>query len=307
MKVGELLTWYGDLRGGVPAAHVVALCERLGLDRSRRIGELSTGNRRKVGIVQAVMHRPDLLILDEPTSGLDPLVQREVLAIVREQCQAGAGVLFSSHVLPEVEDIAARVTMLRKGRIVHESGVAQLRSLAKERIEFRLGALPGVPLDELLDGVPGAASWQLDDHVLTVDVDGPAGELLRRIAPLDVQRIRTSEQDLEQNLLRLLQRAFSRRGGRRRRGGRGAGVVTEKVPKSIGGALPRRPLVMLQMLRQRRRSTVWWSGGPSASRSPPWSSRRRTRRSGARARISRPTWSRCPRGSSRCWKPYRAR
>ncbi len=194
LTVDTLLGWYAALRGGVPADRIAALCERLGVDRGRRIGELSTGNRRKVGLVQAVMHEPDLLVLDEPTAGLDPLVQREAAALVRECRDRGAGVLFSSHVLPEVADVADRVVMLRAGRVVHETTVSDLRDLARERIELHLGAAP--PPD-LLDGVPGLVSWQADGTRLVVEVDGPVGALVRAVAPYDVQRIVSHEQDLE--------------------------------------------------------------------------------------------------------------
>ncbi len=194
LTVTELLEWYGDLRGGVPARRIGALCERLGVDTGRRVGELSTGNRRKVGLVQAVMHEPELLVLDEPTGGLDPLVQREAVALVRERAAAGAGVLFSSHVLPEVADVADRVAMLREGVVVHETTVAALRGLARERIELYL-AVP--PPDRLLDGVPGVVSWQADGVRLEVDVDGPVADLVRVVAPYDVQRVVTHEADLE--------------------------------------------------------------------------------------------------------------
>jgi ABC-2 type transport system ATP-binding protein len=194
MTVGSLLHWYAGLRGGVAADRITALCERVALDPHRRIGELSTGNRRKVGIVQAVMHQPALLVLDEPTSGLDPLVQREVLAMFRECRDRGAGILLSSHVLPEVEDVADRVAILRSGAIVHEASVAGLRDVARERLELQVRR--DVPAG-LLDHVPGVAAWSVEDHRVHVELDGPAGDLLKRVAPLDVVRIRTHEQDLE--------------------------------------------------------------------------------------------------------------
>jgi ABC-2 type transport system ATP-binding protein len=194
MTVGALLRWYGRLRGGVPGAEVTALCDRVGLDVTRRIRDLSSGNRRKVGIVQAVMHRPDVLLLDEPTSGLDPLVQREVHALFREQRDRGAGVLLSSHVLPEVEDVADRVVMLRSGSVVHESTVAGLRDVAHDRLELQLGAAPP---PGFLDDVAGVASWSVEDHRVLVELDGPVAALIRHIAPYDVQRVRTHQQDLE--------------------------------------------------------------------------------------------------------------
>jgi ABC-2 type transport system ATP-binding protein len=194
LTVARFLRWYGDLRGGVPQERVGELCERLGVEPYRRISELSTGNRRKVGFVQAVMHNPDLLVLDEPTGGLDPLVQREALALVRERAAAGAGVLFSSHVLPEVADVADRVAMLREGVVVHETAVSALRDIARERIELHVGE----PLPAgLLDGVPGVVTWRAEGTRVLVDVDGPVGALVRTLAPYDVQRIVTHEQDLE--------------------------------------------------------------------------------------------------------------
>jgi ABC-2 type transport system ATP-binding protein len=105
----DLIGFYGRLRGGVDAGWVTELLGRFDLDPTRRVGELSTGNRRKIGIVQAVIHRPDLLILDEPSSGLDPLLQYEFQRLVRELAGAGTTVFLSSHVLPEVEALAGRV------------------------------------------------------------------------------------------------------------------------------------------------------------------------------------------------------
>ncbi len=194
LTVDALLSWYGALRGGVDRDWVDGLCERLEVERDRRIGDLSTGNRRKVGLVQAVMHRPELLVLDEPTSGLDPLVQREAAAIVREVRDSGAGVLFSSHVLPEVAEIADRVVMLRRGLVVHETTVAALTEVARERLELHLGAVPPA---RLLDGVAGVASWSVDGRRLVVDVDGSVAEVVRAVAPYDVQRIVTHQRDLE--------------------------------------------------------------------------------------------------------------
>jgi ABC-2 type transport system ATP-binding protein len=205
MTVKALLRWYADLRGGVASTRIGELCERLTLDTTRKVGELSTGNRRKVGIVQAVMHWPRLLVLDEPTNGLDPLVQREVLGLFRECRDRGAGVLLSSHVLPEVEDVADRVAILRQGRIVHESTVAALRDVARSRLEVQTAA-PVPP--GLLDGVPGVSAWQVEDHRVLVELNGPVGPLLERVVPLDVQRIRTHEQDLEDVFF-----AFYRDGG----------------------------------------------------------------------------------------------
>ncbi|RIQ11217.1 ABC transporter ATP-binding protein [Jiangella rhizosphaerae] len=194
LRAGELLRWYGDLRGGIDPARVAGLCERLGLDPGRRIGQLSSGNRQKVAIVQAFMHDPDVLVLDEPTSGLDPLLQRSVLELVRERRDAGAAVLFSSHLLPEVEDVADRVGILRTGRLVREDTIVNLREIARHRLELRFATdlPPG-----LLDGVDGVASVEVDGRTAQLVVDGSVAELVRRVAGYGVERIVSHDDDLE--------------------------------------------------------------------------------------------------------------
>jgi ABC-2 type transport system ATP-binding protein len=194
LKVRDLLTWYGDLRGGVPWAKAEALCEPLALDPTRKIGELSTGNRRKVAVVQALMHDPDVLVLDEATGGLDPLLQRSVLGMVRERRDAGTAVLWSSHLLPEVENLADRVGILRRGELVREDTMTNLRAEARQRLELRFAddIPPG-----LLDRVPGLSDVALDGHTAHVVVDGSVAALLKHIADHDVERIVSHDDDLE--------------------------------------------------------------------------------------------------------------
>jgi ABC-2 type transport system ATP-binding protein len=98
-------------------SHAHDLAERLDLALDRPIAALSKGNKQKIGLVQALMHSPPLLILDEPTSGLDPLVQNEVHDILKEASGAGATIFLSSHVLSEIEHIAQRVGFIRRGRL----------------------------------------------------------------------------------------------------------------------------------------------------------------------------------------------
>jgi ABC-2 type transport system ATP-binding protein len=190
----DLLDFYGRLRGGVDAGWVTELLGRFDLDPTRRVGELSTGNRRKIGIVQAVIHRPELLVLDEPSSGLDPLLQYEFQRLVRELAGAGTTVFLSSHVLPEVEALAGRVAILRQGELVTVAGVGELRQQARQRIELRL-ARPADPAR--FAGVPGVVEAQADDTRIRLLVEGPVGPALQAAAGLEVQRIVTHETDLE--------------------------------------------------------------------------------------------------------------
>jgi ABC-2 type transport system ATP-binding protein len=131
MTGAELFSWFGQMRGGKCQARAAGLTERLDLDPHIRFGALSKGNRQKVGLVQAFMHDPDVLILDEPTTGLDPLVQREFLRLTQDAVEDGAAVLFSSHVLPEVERIADKVAIINSGRLVAFATVDEL--LAQSR------------------------------------------------------------------------------------------------------------------------------------------------------------------------------
>ncbi|MFP4115147.1 MAG: ABC transporter ATP-binding protein [Spirochaetales bacterium] len=126
----------------VDRGYLRALCDRLGLDPTRKISEYSRGNRQKVGIVSAFMSRPDLLILDEPTTGLDPLVQRTVLDLVREAKSEGRTVFFSSHILQEVQSVCDRVGIIRAGELVETEGVEALTGRRFTRLRVTLRTEP---------------------------------------------------------------------------------------------------------------------------------------------------------------------
>jgi ABC-2 type transport system ATP-binding protein len=137
VDAGTLLAHLARLRNGRGADRIGPLAERFGLDLTRPVRALSKGNRQKVGVVQAFMHDPELLVLDEPTSGLDPLLQREFLDLVTEATSRGATVFMSSHVLSEVEEIAGRVAIIREGQIVDVDDMQTLRRRAGQSIELR--------------------------------------------------------------------------------------------------------------------------------------------------------------------------
>src|SRR5262245_45566489 len=164
LRLDDNLTAAGALRffnrlrrGRADWVFVRQLSARLGLDLDTPIKNLSKGNKQKVGVVQALMHRPELLLLDEPTSGLDPLVQQEALRLVADARAGGATVFFSSHALSEVQETAARVAIIRQGAVVEEADTAALinRALRRVRIRFRqpveAGSLASVPGVRLLE------------------------------------------------------------------------------------------------------------------------------------------------------------
>jgi len=166
------LRFFNRLRGGrADPAFVRQLARRLDLDLGTPIKNLSKGNKQKVGVVQALMHRPELLLLDEPTSGLDPLGQQEVQRLVAEARGAGATIFFSSHILPDVEGVADHVGILRDGRLVVSE---DLDTLKQRHAHVRLG-YTGLPSDDALAGlrrVPGVVRVERDGRSVRARVDG---------------------------------------------------------------------------------------------------------------------------------------
>jgi ABC-2 type transport system ATP-binding protein len=134
----EFLRAFGELRGGGSRtwSRMTELAGRLGLDLSRRIHDLSHGNKQKIGLAQAFMHDPDLLILDEPTQGLDPLVQQTFYSMVDEERRRGAAIFLSSHVMPEVERLCDRVGIIREGHLATVADIGELKAKALRRLEF---------------------------------------------------------------------------------------------------------------------------------------------------------------------------
>ena len=192
----EAVAFYGGLRGGVARADVDVLCERFDLDPRRRIGQLSTGNRRKVGIVLAFMHRPELLVLDEPTTGLDPLLQHQFHDLVLERVAAGATAFLSSHVLPEVEALADRVAIIRRGRLATVATVEELRRQARHRIELHIAG----PFDAAaFEAVPEVVSVDVvHGDTVHVVVEGSVANVVRVAARFEVARLVTHEADLDE-------------------------------------------------------------------------------------------------------------
>jgi len=192
----QYLGFLANLRGDVDPAEIQLLAKRFDLDLDRRIGTLSHGNRQKVGIVQACMHRPQLLVLDEPTSGLDPLMQREFLDLIREFRDAGRTVFLSSHVLTEVEAVADVIGIIRKGRLVLVSDVADLKSRTRRRVDltFASGTPPPV---SMLSAVPGVRDVEVVGATVQLTVEGSMADLLRAAAPIGIERVVSNEVDLE--------------------------------------------------------------------------------------------------------------
>ena len=196
LTAGQYLGYLSNLRGNVEPGRAELLAKRFELDLDRRIATLSHGNRQKVGIIQAWMHDPELLVLDEPTSGLDPLMQHEFLALIRECRDAGRTVFLSSHMLTEVEAVADLVGILRHGQLVMTSGVAELKGRTRRRVDltFTPGSPP--PIEELAK-VTSIRDLQVEGDTVQVVVEGSMAELLQVAAPFGIDRVVSNEVDLE--------------------------------------------------------------------------------------------------------------
>ncbi|MGZ4155152.1 MAG: ATP-binding cassette domain-containing protein [Actinomycetota bacterium] len=198
MTGAEYLAHFASLRGGVDESFVAELVERLELDTTVRIRSLSHGNRQKVGLVQAFMHRPELLVLDEPTQGLDPLVQQEFYGLVEEARARGATVFMSSHVMPEVERVCDRVAIIREGRLVTVDDVGDLKAKAVRRIELHFDR-PVAP--DAFTSLASVTSVEARGDSLLLTIRGPVDEVVKEAARHTVVNVATHEPSLEEIFL----------------------------------------------------------------------------------------------------------
>ena len=194
----ENLAYLANLRGGVDQAYVASLAERLEVDLSRRISDLSTGNRQKVGLIQAFMSQSELLILDEPSNGLDPLMQQELQRMISEVREDGRTVFLSSHSLSEVERVADRVGILRQGHLVVVERVDALKRKAIRRIDLEFDD-PVSP--EAFERVDGVRSAEARGNTVIVSFEGSVNALLRVALEHEVVNLNSREADLEQIFL----------------------------------------------------------------------------------------------------------
>jgi ABC-2 type transport system ATP-binding protein len=196
LTVEGALKYLASLRGNkLDWGYVRKLAQRLDLDLKPQFKNLSKGNKQKVGVVQALMHRPELLLLDEPTSGLDPLMQHEVMKIVREAHEDGATVFFSSHILSEVQEIADRVGIIRHGVVVETAEVEELirKSVRRLKVQFDTP----VPT-ETLSGIPGVTILAHDGSSFSLQVEGKMDALIKSLAVFPVSDLESERPSLEE-------------------------------------------------------------------------------------------------------------
>ena len=198
MKASQFFKMYFSLqKSNTDRRYWQTLAERLDLDTSRKIRELSRGNKQKVGVVAAFMSKPDLLILDEPTSGLDPLVQQTVMELVREANQAGSTVFFSSHILSEIQAVCDRVGIIREGQMVATERVADMTRQQFKRLRINFATIP--PADAFTH--EGVAELVRDEQGVLLEIRENLDQVLKTAAPFGIIDIETIPITLEEIFL----------------------------------------------------------------------------------------------------------
>lgn len=198
MKVKDVIKLSADLRGVDTSKEAESLVERLSLDVNKRISELSLGNRKKVGIVCALAHKPKLCILDEPTSGLDPLMQKEFFKILQERNKEGTTIFLSSHILSEVQEYCKRAAIIKDGSLVAIGDINKLSNTSAKSI--RINGIDSLP-ESLLTGARNVSKKNAasdEDKQVTFLYSGEINTLIRELAKLSITDIAINEPDLEE-------------------------------------------------------------------------------------------------------------
>lgn len=196
------LKFMADMKGMDSHRHMESLMERFGLNPHGRIKRMSKGMKQKIGIVNAFMHQPEVVILDEPTSGLDPLMQNEFVELVLEEKKKGTTILMSSHIFEEVEKTCDRTAIIRSGRI---ATVEDMKELAGKRKKIYRVTLPHAAMAEKLLQEPGIQPWShpgakesLPSHQAEFTVSGSLPDVLRKLADFGVQDLEARNQSMEE-------------------------------------------------------------------------------------------------------------
>ena len=193
MRVKDMLKFSAGLRKKDCSARAAELCGRLQLDPGKKVEDLSFGNRKKVGIVCALQHDPELLILDEPTGGLDPLIQHEFFDILQEKNREGVTVFLSSHVLSEIQRHCSRAAVIREGRVIACDTVEHLAKSNARRVTLR-GSLSREALADIRD-------WKQENETVSFLYSGDINHLVQVLSTVDVQDLTVAEPDLEEIIL----------------------------------------------------------------------------------------------------------
>lgn len=197
MKVKDLLKYSASFYKKDCSKRIKELVDIMDLDLNKKIDDLSLGNKKKVGIVQGLLHEPKLIILDEPTSGLDPLMQQKFFELLEEENKKGATILFSSHILSEVQRLCNRVAIIKEGKIVTVEKISTLKenNYKKFKVETK------VPLDQNYFQIDGVSNLTGKGNVTSFLFRGDINAVLRKVAEIEITNLWIEEPDLEEIFL----------------------------------------------------------------------------------------------------------
>jgi ABC-2 type transport system ATP-binding protein len=194
MKVKDLLKYSASFYKKDCSKRIKELAEIMELDLNRKIDDLSLGNKKKVGIVQGLLHEPKLVILDEPTSGLDPLMQQRFFDLLEEENKKGVTILFSSHILSEVQRLCDRVAIIKEGKIVTVEKISTLKDNNFKRFEVE----PLAPIEKNYFSIPGVNDLEVTDQKVSFLFKGNINSVMEKIAGIEITNLSVTEPDLEE-------------------------------------------------------------------------------------------------------------
>lgn len=194
MKVIDLLKYSASFYKKDCSKRMKELAEIMELDLNKRIDDLSFGNKKKVGIVQGLLHEPKLIILDEPTSGLDPLMQQKFFDLLREENKKGSTILFSSHILSEVQRLCSRVAIIKEGKIIKLEKISTLTENNYKRFKIEMES----NIDKDYFKVKGVKELKIDGNIVTFLFKGNINSIMKKFSDIDISNIWIEEPDLEE-------------------------------------------------------------------------------------------------------------
>ena len=197
MKVIELLNYSASFYKKDCSNRISELAEKMDLNLNKKIDDLSFGNKKKVGIVQGLLHEPKLIILDEPTSGLDPLMQQKFFELLQEENKKGATILFSSHILGEVQRLCNRVAIIKEGKIIQLEKISALQENNYKKIKVQTT----VNLDTNYFNIEGVSNFEVKQNIISFLFRGNINSIMKKIAEIEIANVWIEEPDLEEIFL----------------------------------------------------------------------------------------------------------
>ncbi|HEY5524822.1 MAG TPA: ABC transporter ATP-binding protein [Clostridium sp.] len=194
MKVIDLLKYSASFYKKDCSKRITELAEIMNLDLNKKIDDLSFGNKKKVGIIQGLLHEPKLIILDEPTSGLDPLMQQKFFNLLKEENKKGTTILFSSHILSEVQKLCNRVAIIKEGKIIKVEKISTLQENNYKRIKIELNS----KVDKNIFNIIGVNNLEIKDNTITFLFKGNINLITKKLCELDLVNVWIEEPDLEE-------------------------------------------------------------------------------------------------------------